>query len=311
LLGDRRARYRCVGPFVPNDRQSIEGRLGPPPGIGNDGDGGVLHLDDLAHAGAARDLGCVVACDLTAEHRAVLDRGAQHVRQLDIDCVDLAAVELVGGIDPFHRLAGDFPVFRILELDGFEIRRFELGRGCGELAIAQRAAGRGVGDHAVGNRQLGNGDLPFVRRRLQQHHARGGAAAADIILRAADAAAATGRHVAPDSLAGKVLPGRDLFRPHLIPIALELLGDELDEARDRPLSHLRARDADHARIVGLDEDPGIDLGAFALRHGGTEAGGQIESERESTAGSGGADNERAARKLRGFAADRLFHGTPP
>src|SRR5262249_1873413 len=129
----------------------------------------------------------------------------------------------------------------------------------------------------------------------------------------ANTAAAAGRHLAPDALAGEVLPGRDLFRLYFAPIALELFGDELDEARDRALSHLRARDTDHAGAVGFDDDPGVDLGTLidALRHGGIEAGGQIESECQSTACGGGADNERAARKLRGFAADHRFHGRPP
>src|SRR5215471_15693660 len=125
--------------------------------------------------------------------------------------------------------------------------------------------------------------------------------------------AAAGRHLAPDAFAGEVLPGRDLFRLYFVPIAFELFGDELDEARDRALSHLRTRDTDHAGVVGFDENPRIDLGAFigALRNRRTEARRQIESECESTARGGGADNERAARKLRGFAADRGFHRRPP
>src|SRR5206468_12254979 len=87
------------------------------------------------------------------------------------------------------------------------------------------------------------------------------AAAAHIVLRAADAAAAAGRHVTPDALAGEVLPGKDVLGRDLLPVALELLGDELREARERTLPHLRARDADHAGAVGPDDDPGVDLGA--------------------------------------------------
>jgi hypothetical protein len=309
VLGDRRARHGCARALVPNDRKGIERRFRPPPGIGNDRDGGVLHLHDLAHAGPARDLRFVVARHLAAEHRAILDRGAQHVRQLDVDGKNLAAVELVGGIEPFHRLAGDLPVFRIFEPDALGIRRLELGGGGSELAIAQRTPGCGVGDNTVSDRQLANRHLPLLGRGLQQHHARGGATAADIILRDADTAASAGRHLAPDAFAGEVLSRRDLFRLYFVPIALELFGDELDETRNRALSHLRARDADHAGVVGFDEDPGIDLGTAigALR----DAGGQIESEGEPAARGGGADNERAARKLRGFAADHRFHGMPP
>ena len=44
--------------------------------------------------------------------------------------------------------------------------------------------------------------------------------------------------------------GRDL-----VPVALELFGDELGEAGERALPHLGARDADHAGVVGLDRRP--------------------------------------------------------
>ena len=61
---------------------------------------------------------------------------------------------------------------------------------------------------------------------------------AEVFLRGPDRPAAAGRHLAPDPLASQVLPRRDLFRLDFLPIALELFGDELDETRDRPLSHL-------------------------------------------------------------------------
>src|SRR5262249_40357307 len=179
------------------------------------------------------------------------------------------------------------------------VRRLELGSGRGDLAIAQRTPGCGVGDDTVSDRQLADRHLPLLGRRLQQHHARGGAAAANIVLRGADTAAAAGRHLAPDAFAGEVLPGRALFGLYFVPIALEFFSDELDEAGDRAWSHVRACDTDHAGVVGFDDDPDVDLGTAigALRHGGTEARRKIESECESTARGGRADNERAARKL--------------
>ena len=62
-------------------------------------------------------------------------------------------------------------------------------------------------------------------------------------------------------LRARLLAGRDLLGRHLLPVALELLGDELGEAGERALAHLGARDADHAGVVGLDRDPDVDLGA--------------------------------------------------
>ena len=95
---------------------------------------------------------------------------------------------------------------------------------------------------------------------LQQHHARDRAAAADIVLRAADAAAAAGRHVAPDALAGEVLVGGDQFgrRP-----CFQSHSSSSATSWARPVSvpwpiSERAI-ADHAAVVGLDQHPGIDL----------------------------------------------------
>jgi hypothetical protein len=90
----------ALSPSVPDDWQRVERGLGAPPGVGDHGDRGVLHLHDLANAGPARDFGLIEALHLAAEYRAVLDGGAQHAGQLDVDGIGLAAVELVGGVEP-------------------------------------------------------------------------------------------------------------------------------------------------------------------------------------------------------------------
>src|SRR5439155_16376184 len=84
-------------------------------------------------------------------------------------------------------------------------------------------------------------------------------AAADVVLRGTDAAAAAGRHLAPDALAREVLARRDRLGRDLLPVALELFGDELGETGARALPHLRARDANHAGVIGLDDHPGVDF----------------------------------------------------
>jgi hypothetical protein len=167
-----------------------------------------------------------------------------------------------------------------------------------------------VRDHAVSDLELADRDLPLVGGRLQQHHARGGAAATHVILRAANAAAAAGRHVAPHALAGQIALRGDRLDGDLVPVALQLFGDELGEAGMRPLPHFVARDADHAAVVGLDHHPRVDLGRGAL---GSRAHieRQVEAEGETATGGGGADDECAARKLRGLPAERLCHGRPP
>ena len=55
-----------------------------------------------------------------------------------------------------------------------------------------------------------------------------------------------------------------------LPVAFQLLGDQLGEARDGALAHFRADNADQAGVIGFDHHPGIDLGAAVghVRPGG-------------------------------------------
>ena len=188
-----------------------------------------LTFTTLFTPGMPAILALVEAHELAAEHRAVLDRGAQHARQLDVDRVDLAAVELVGGVEPLQRLAGDRPVLRVLELDALRIGRRQLGRRRRDLAVARLALARRMRDDALRHGELGDRHLPLVGRRLQQHDARRRAAAAHVVLRRADAAAAAGAHLAPDALAREVLAGRDAF------------GRDLASSRTRALRRRAAR----------------------------------------------------------------------
>ncbi len=259
VLGDRGVGDLGVVAFVPFDGHGIERRLGVPPGVGDHRDGGVLHLHDLLHARHLGDLGVVEADDLGAEHRRVLDGGVEHAGQLHVDGIDLRAVELVGGIEPLQRLAGDGPGLRILQRDGLWIGRRELGGGRRDLAVADRALRRRVGNDAVRDAHFADRHLPLIGRGLQQHHARRGAAAAHVVLRGADAARAAGAHLAPGALAREVACRADAFGRHLLPVAFEFFGDELGEAGERALAHLGARDTDHAGIVRLDRDPQIDF----------------------------------------------------
>ena len=53
-------------------------------------------------------------------------------------------------------------------------------------------------------------------------------------------------------LRAQVLARRERFGRDLVPVALELFGDELGETGERALPHFRARDADDAGVVGPD-----------------------------------------------------------
>ena len=95
--------WRCR--LRPRRSAGVERGLGVPPGVGDDGDGVVADLHHLLDALHARDLGFVEALQLAAEHRAVLDRGVEHSRQLDVDAVDHLAGGLVDGVEPLDALA--------------------------------------------------------------------------------------------------------------------------------------------------------------------------------------------------------------
>src|SRR5205823_12350026 len=122
-----------------DDRQRVERRLGPPPGVGNDADGRVVHFHDAMYTGPPRQLAFVIAHQLAAEYRAGFHRGVQHARQLEVDRIDLGAVELVSGVEPLHRLAGDLPFLRVPELDALGVRRGQPGRRAGDPAVGGRA----------------------------------------------------------------------------------------------------------------------------------------------------------------------------
>ena len=294
-LADRFAGDLGVLAFVPDDRQRVERGLGVPPGVGDDGDGRVVDPHHLLDALHAHDLGFVIAFQLAAEYRAVLQRGVQHARQLDIDAVDHLAGGLVGGIEPLDALAGDFPVLRILQLDVGIGGRRQLGGGFHHLAVGRGLARRRVGDDAVGGGAFRSRHLPLIGGGLDQHDARGGAALADIILRGADTAAAAGGEIAPGAFARHALAGRRIFGRDFRPVAFEFFGDQLGKAGEGALAHFRSRDPDHDGVVGPDHHPDVDFGRTVggAHHGGA-AEGKVETEREAGAGRGGADDEGAA-----------------
>ena len=117
-----------------------------------------------------------------------------------------------------------------------------------------------MAQHAVRGRNFRRGHAPLFRGGLDQHRPGRGASLADIVVRSADAARAGREEIAPHAVARKILTGRRIFSGYLGPVAFQLLGNELREPRERPLSHLRARHADDHRVIGLYHHPRVDLG---------------------------------------------------
>src|SRR5206468_5303283 len=124
-----------------------------------------------------------------------------------IDPIDFAPVELVGGVQAFDRLAGDGPGLRILERDALGIGRGQLGRRRRHFAVGRLAARGPVRDHAFGHRDLAHRHLPFIGGGPQQHHARRRTPTADVVFGRAYAATTARAHLAPHALARVVLTG--------------------------------------------------------------------------------------------------------
>ncbi len=181
--------------------------------------------------------------------------------------------------------------------------RLELGGRLGDLAVAHRAARRLVGDDAARGRQLADRHAPLLSGGVHQHHARGGTALAHVVDRGPDAAAAAGRHVAPGALLGEVLLGRDVLGLDLGPVALEVLGDQLRQTRQRTLAHLGARDAHRRGVVGMDDDPDADRRAGVADHflGNRleDAAGDLPAKRQTAARDRGRGDEMPSIEFHG------------
>ena len=202
-LGDRRAGETGVGALVPGHRQGVQRRLGVPPGVGDHGHRVVLDRHHGPHAGHAAHRVGLEAGERAAEDRAGPDRGVEHAGQAQIGPEDLLAGELVLSVQPFHRLASDRPVLRVLERHGHG--RHQRGRGRRHLAVGGGAPAGTVGDDAGGGAAFLGRDAPCLGGGLDQEHPGEGAALAHVLLAAADTLAPAGGEAAPDLAAGEAL----------------------------------------------------------------------------------------------------------
>src|SRR5262249_7999254 len=115
-----------------------------------------------------------------------------------------------------------------------------------------------------------------------------------------------GREVAPDALPRKILSRRRELGTHFRPVAVEFLGHELRQTGQRSLTHFGAGDPDHDGVVGIDDDPGIDLGRARRRlRGGLARKWNAESDDETAANRGRGTQELPARHHR-----RVHAGLP-
>ena len=170
------------------------------------------------------------------------------------------------------------------------------GGAIGDLAVGRRAAAWRVRDDAVPGGQLCDRHAPERRRGQQQPLARLGAGQLQIIAAVFDRRRGVRPHASIEAVGNAAharsvaIPERGLaaalriggalardlerplgrlltciavrgrvLRPHLRPVALQLLADHHGVGRPDALTELGLRDADRHGVVRCDHDPGIDF----------------------------------------------------
>ena len=90
-----------IGTFIPNDGKLSQGIFGAPPSVGHDSHCRGIHPNNSFHAAQCFDLAVVKANKLATKHGAIHHGRAQHAIHLQIDAIDLLAIDLVGRVQTF------------------------------------------------------------------------------------------------------------------------------------------------------------------------------------------------------------------
>ena len=101
MLSDHGAVDFGIGTFIPNDGKLSQSIFGAPPRVGHDSDCGGIHPNNGFHAAQCFDLAVVKANKLATKHRAIHHGRTQHTVHLQIDAIDLLAIDLVGRVQTF------------------------------------------------------------------------------------------------------------------------------------------------------------------------------------------------------------------
>ena len=208
----------------------------------------------MPDAGHSLRRGRIEAPHFAAEYGTPRHDRRQHPRHAHVDAELRGAVHLEAGIEAFRGLAGEAPVFRILERDvGGDGNR---GRALGERAVAEPPA-TGRVDHRAALRPAARRlDAPFLRRRGDQDRARARARFAQRLPRRPHARAAAGALKAEDRIDVRLV-GRGELEADLRPVGFELLGQQHRKRGRHTLAHLRAIHDDEHAVVGADAQPRV------------------------------------------------------
>ena len=289
--------------FIPGGAEFFARGVGLPPGVGDDGNaameaeevGSAVNGEGVADAGLGFDFVEIGAEKFTCIDGAFFVDGIQHAGNFEVDAVERFSGDDGRVVDAVNRLADDFVIFGILELDGFEIRCGKCSGFFRERAVSEGAVREGMDDAAGGSLAFGFRDGPGLRGGGDEHLAAGGANTAKRIPVDGSGGAASG---ALRAVNGFVEVG--LLDADGLPIDVELVGDDHGEAGLDALTDFRilADDGDGAVGGDADESGGQEGWNGRLRRLREKFRSDfgVEGEEESATGDGGDTKEGATIK---------------
>ena len=229
---------------------------------------------DLVRSGIKALLSMVEGVQVVAEARD----GQELIQLVDSLNPDIVMTDIsmprMDGITAIAQIHARHPKVRLLVLSMYDtvdfVKRAVTNGACGylmkdappfelEQAVRSVMATGSYFSPAIAQRLLQPSE-PTIDDELTQHHAGRRPAFAHIVLRLANAAAATRAEVAPRPIASQVLSRRGVLGSDHRPVAFEFFRDQLRQPCQSSLAHFGAGDADHNRVVGPHNDPGIDFG---------------------------------------------------
>ena len=257
-----------LGRFAPDDLQPV------PPGerrfqaLGRHRDP-VRQGHGLQDTGNGEGFAVVDLQRRLALHRAAQNRGVGHARNAHIDGVGLRPAAFGWNIAPGQAVADQAIGAARLQVSLGDLGDFQRDGGeGGDLSVGEPAPGRSVYPGARLRDQALEGHGPVTRRHLQKHPPRLGAGLAQGVEIARYAGAAGGvEHAAEQRIAEGAVVAIQLFNVHLVPVGIQLLGEDEGQRGRAALAHFGRGEDDGDAVVCGDPKPdiGLQVAAFGRR----------------------------------------------
>jgi len=286
----------------PVDGERIAALLGRPVAIGDHRHTAAAavggHRQHGLHALDGARPGIVHLGHAPAEHRRPRDQRHAHIGQAVIDAETGPAVDLVARIEAAGGLADQLEVLAV-GLHAHALRHRQPGGGLDKAAVGGAPlAAADLDDHAVARVQALERRLPLRRRCLEQHESCAGADGAELGVARGDRCRAAG-HLDTEARVRIHLRGRRMLGAHLVPVAVQFLGDQHRHRCHHALAELQLVDEHGHGVVGRNAYERRRRVNHALLLGLREAvaGRQRDAEQQAAARKAGGTEELAAPEL--------------